>query len=54
MHHGGIVEEGPSAEIFARPQQPYTAALIAAIPDIDPDRPLGGGRLPANQPEYNT
>jgi peptide/nickel transport system ATP-binding protein len=54
MHHGKIVEEGPSADIFARPQQPYTANLIAAIPDIDPDRPLGGGRLPANQPEYNT
>jgi peptide/nickel transport system ATP-binding protein len=54
MHHGKIVEEGPSADIFARPRQPYTANLIAAIPDIDPDRPLGGGRLPANQPEYNT
>ncbi len=40
MHHGRIVEEGPSAEVFARPREAYTAALIAAIPDIDPDRPL--------------
>ncbi|MBC2834547.1 dipeptide ABC transporter ATP-binding protein [Paragemmobacter straminiformis] len=43
MHHGEIVEDGPSTRIFARPERPYTAALIAAIPDIDPDRPLNGG-----------
>ncbi|RTM01572.1 ABC transporter ATP-binding protein [Ancylobacter aquaticus] len=40
MHHGRIVEEGPCAEVFARPREAYTAALIAAIPDIDPDRRL--------------
>ncbi len=43
MYHGEIVEEGLSEEVFARPKHPYTAALIAAIPDIDPDRPLLGG-----------
>lgn len=43
MHHGEIVEDGPSAEVFARPARAYTAALIAAIPDINPDRTLGGG-----------
>jgi peptide/nickel transport system ATP-binding protein len=43
MYRGEIVEEGRSEEVFARPKHPYTAALIAAIPDIDPDKPLLGG-----------
>jgi peptide/nickel transport system ATP-binding protein len=45
MQHGRVVEEGATAEIFARPKDAYTAALIAAIPDIDPDRPIGGGPM---------
>ncbi|MEZ2222586.1 dipeptide ABC transporter ATP-binding protein [Rhizobium sp. RCC_161_2] len=40
MYRGEIVEEGPSEEVFARPKHAYTASLIAAIPDIDPDKPL--------------
>ncbi|OJF93942.1 dipeptide ABC transporter ATP-binding protein [Pararhizobium antarcticum] len=46
MYRGRIVEEGLCDDVFARPQHAYTAALIAAIPDIDPDKPLLGG-LPA-------
>ena len=42
MHRGEIVEEGRSEDVFSRPKHPYTAALIAAIPDIDPDRSLLG------------
>ncbi|PZM15061.1 dipeptide ABC transporter ATP-binding protein [Rhizobium tubonense] len=40
MYQGEIVEEGLSEEIFVRPKHAYTAALIAAIPDINPDKPL--------------
>lgn len=42
MYRGEVVEDGPSEEVFARPKHPYTARLVAAIPDINPDRPLLG------------
>ncbi len=40
MHRGHIVEQGGSAQVFEHPADPYTQALIRAIPDIDPDKPL--------------
>ena len=40
MHRGRIVEQGASAQVFEHPADPYTQALIRAIPDIDPDKPL--------------
>ncbi|MFB2602617.1 dipeptide ABC transporter ATP-binding protein [Rhizobium phaseoli] len=40
LYRGEIVDEGRCEEVFARPRHAYTAALIAAIPDIDPDKPL--------------
>jgi oligopeptide transport system ATP-binding protein len=39
MYVGKIVEHGPAGEVFARPQHPYTRALLAAVPEADPDRP---------------
>ncbi|MBS7781152.1 ABC transporter ATP-binding protein [Acidovorax sp. CCYZU-2555] len=32
MRHGRVVEHGSVAEIFDRPQQPYTVALLESIP----------------------
>ena len=37
MHDGLIVEQGRTAEVFARPQHPYTQRLLAAEPKGRPD-----------------
>jgi oligopeptide/dipeptide ABC transporter ATP-binding protein len=38
MYLGRVVEIGPTEEIFANPRHPYTKALLAAIPEPDPER----------------
>ena len=35
MYLGRVVEEAPTEELFARPNHPYTQALLAEIPRID-------------------
>jgi len=35
MRNGKVVEEGPAAEIFARPKSDYTRELFAAAFNID-------------------
>ena len=46
MYLGRFVETGPEAAIFDRPAHPYTQALIAAVPEPDPQArqaaPLAG------------
>ncbi len=37
MHHGKLVEVGPSSQIVNDPQDPYTQRLIAAVPVPDPE-----------------
>ncbi len=34
MYGGHIVEEGPTARVFSRPEHPYTAGLLEAIPPV--------------------
>jgi len=50
MYLGKVVEIGPTDEIFANPRHPYTKALLAAIPEPDPEkmvpRNLPRGEIP--------
>jgi len=43
MKHGKIVEHGPVEQVFKAPQHPYTCALLAAEPKVQPAplNPLG-------------
>jgi oligopeptide/dipeptide ABC transporter ATP-binding protein len=38
MYLGRIVETGPTERVFAEPRHPYTKALLASIPSLDPER----------------
>ena len=37
MYLGRVMEQATSAELFARPRHPYTRALLAAVPRVEPD-----------------
>jgi oligopeptide transport system ATP-binding protein len=51
MYLGSIVEIGETEKLFARPAHPYTAALLAAAPEMDPacrgTRDAIAGELPS-------
>ena len=51
MYLGQIVEVGPTEEVFANPQHPYTQALLSSSLSADPrvkkDRFLLGGEIPS-------
>jgi oligopeptide/dipeptide ABC transporter ATP-binding protein len=38
MYLGRVVEEAPAERLYARPQHPYSEALLAAVPVPDPGR----------------
>ncbi len=37
MYLGRVVEDGPTARVIADPRHPYTQALLAAVPEADPE-----------------
>lgn len=41
MYLGRIVENGPTSRVIGDPQHPYTRALLAAVPEPDPDLTRG-------------
>ena len=38
MYLGRVMEAGPVSSVFAKPQHPYTQALLSAVPSLDPAR----------------
>ncbi|MRX50419.1 nickel ABC transporter ATP-binding protein NikE [Paracoccus sp. S-4012] len=37
MQHGRVVDSGTTSEVLDRPRHPYTAELLASVPEADPD-----------------
>ncbi len=48
MYAGELVEEGHVGEVFALPRHPYTAALLASVPEGVPERLLA---IPGSVPQ---
>ncbi len=40
IYLGRVAEAGPTEQVFAQPRHPYTQALLAAVPQPDPDHVL--------------
>ena len=50
MYAGRIVEHAGVEELLARPQHPYTQALLAAIADPDADNARQPRAVPSGEP----
>jgi ABC-type oligopeptide transport system ATPase subunit len=60
LYRGRIVETGPTQQIYESPVDPYTRALLAAVPDPDPRvqrrrrAPTGEGTPPDDGPDHRS
>ncbi len=50
MYAGHLVEKAPTKELIREPQHPYTQALLAAIPDPDPENRKRYREVPPGEP----
>jgi peptide/nickel transport system ATP-binding protein len=50
MYLGKIVESGTTEQIFTDPRHPYTQALLAAVPSVDPERRGGAPPVTGDVP----
>jgi peptide/nickel transport system ATP-binding protein len=50
MYLGEVVEIGPVEEMYQHPRHPYTRALLAAMPSMDPDQRTNEVPLPGDPP----
>jgi peptide/nickel transport system ATP-binding protein len=50
LYLGRVMEEGPVAQVFARPAHPYTRALLSATPMLDPAKRAARIILPGDPP----
>jgi peptide/nickel transport system ATP-binding protein len=50
MYLGKVVELGPVDDVYHRPRHPYTSALLASRPSMDPDKRLERSPLAGDPP----
>lgn len=50
LYAGQVVEDGPVADVLARPAHPYAAALLRAVPRIEGTRPEDLATIPGRVP----
>jgi peptide/nickel transport system ATP-binding protein len=55
LNEGKVVETGTADEVFFAPTQPYTRALLAALPKLEPraERSAAPGPSPADTVEVS-